>query len=175
MRVPFLSNLIVLLHVYAELQLLVKTYYAEVDDVDLIERAMVAIRRRQNRRSLAPPGEPTGQAFDVLDAVESLPDATVSTVASALGADQPRVSRLITSAVDAGYVQRVADQRDGRRSRLALTDAGLAVVTAAHHRRAQTFAAAMAGWTAAERTQFATLLTRFVERLPNPGTPPRER
>ncbi|MEV0298452.1 MarR family winged helix-turn-helix transcriptional regulator [Nocardia sp. NPDC050710] len=142
-----------------------------MDDVDLVERAMVTIRRRQNRRTLAPSREPAGQAFDVLDVVESMPDATVSAVASALGADQPRVSRLISTAVDMGYIERVADQRDGRRSKLVLTDSGQEVVAAAHRRRAQIFAEAMDDWTAAERAQFATLLTRFVERLPNSRMP----
>ncbi|AHH15607.1 putative transcriptional regulator, MarR family [Nocardia nova SH22a] len=127
---------------------------------------MVTIRRRQNRRTLAAAGEPSGQAFDVLDVVESLPQATVSAVATALGADQPRASRLIAAAVDGGYIERIADQHDGRRSQLVLTTAGQHVVAAAHRRRAEAFAEAMDDWTAGERAQFAALLTRFVDRLP---------
>ncbi|MBB5914464.1 DNA-binding MarR family transcriptional regulator [Nocardia transvalensis] len=137
-----------------------------MDDVELVERAMVAIRRRQNRRTLAPSDEPSGQSFDVLDAVESMADATVSAVAAALGLDQPRVSRLISAAVDAGLIERVADQHDGRRSRLALTRTGREVVRTAHRRRTEVFAEAMRTWSATERTEFASLLTRFVAKLP---------
>ncbi|MFF2555229.1 MarR family winged helix-turn-helix transcriptional regulator [Nocardia sp. NPDC058058] len=141
-----------------------------MDEVERVERAMVAIRRRQSRRALAPAGEPAGQAFEVLDVVESTTDATVSMVAAALGADQPRTSRLVAAAVDSGFIERVADQQDGRRSKLALTEAGQEVVAAAHRRRAAMVAEAMDDWTAAERAQFATLITRFVERLPGSRT-----
>ncbi|MGO4418609.1 MarR family transcriptional regulator, partial [Streptomyces sp. MCAF7] len=78
------------------------------EPVDDIERAMVAIRRSQNRRSLArlageggadggdsPRGAAAkGAAFDVLDAIEAAEQsgapATVSGVAAALAVDQPR-------------------------------------------------------------------------------------
>lgn len=135
-----------------------------MDDVEQIERAMIAVRRRQTRRTLAA-GEPSGAAFDVLDAVEDTADATVSTVASALAVDQPRASKLVAAAVTAGWMQRVADQADGRRSLLILTEEGRAVLAAAHRRRRAAFDRAMSGWDPADRTRFADLLTRFVGAL----------
>ncbi|MFE3444544.1 MarR family winged helix-turn-helix transcriptional regulator [Nocardia sp. NPDC059180] len=133
-----------------------------MNDVERVERAMVEIRRRQTRRTLAPEGEPAGQAFDVLDVVASTPDPTVSTVADALAVDRPRASRLVAAAVDAGYIERTADQSDGRRSLLAVTPTGRSALHAAHQRRIDAFTSAMHTWTTPERTQFADLLTRFV-------------
>lgn len=138
-----------------------------VNDVERIERAMVEIRRRQTRRSLAPEGEPAGQAFDVLDVVAAATDPTVSTVAEVLAVDRPRASRLVAAAVDAGYIERIADQSDGRRSLLVVTPAGRAALRSAHQRRIDAFAHATHTWSDSERTQFADLLTRFVAGMPN--------
>src|SRR5687767_15683578 len=96
------------------------------DDTDgnlaAVEAAMVAIRRSQSRRALARSGEDGGlepAVFDVLDAVEAAEEAgstaTVSTEAVALDAAQPRASKLVATAVDAGLLRRVADQTAGRR------------------------------------------------------------
>ncbi|TLF76006.1 MarR family winged helix-turn-helix transcriptional regulator [Nocardia cyriacigeorgica] len=142
-----------------------------MNDVERVERAMVEIRRRQTRRALAPEGEPAGQAFDVLDVVGATTDPTVSTVAEALAVDRPRASRLVAAAVDAGYLERIADQSDGRRSLLAVTPAGRAVLRSAHQRRIDAFASAMHDWTETDRARFADLLTRFVAAMPNRGTP----
>ncbi len=124
---------------------------------------MVAIRRRQTRRVLAGEGEPVGQAFDVLDVIEgSSEPTTVSAVAEALSVDQPRASKLVAAAVAQGLIRRLADQEDGRRSVLVLTEPGLEVLAAAHARRRAAFDAAMAGWAEHERAEFARLLARFV-------------
>ncbi|AVH22357.1 winged helix-turn-helix transcriptional regulator [Nocardia cyriacigeorgica] len=140
-----------------------------MNDVERVERAMVEIRRRQTRRTLAPGGEPAGQAFDVLDVVGAATDPTVSTVAEALAVDRPRASRLVAAAVDAGYIERIADQSDGRRSLLAVTPAGRAVLRSAHQRRIDAFDSAMHNWTDADRARFADLLTRFVAGMPHRG------
>ncbi|NRQ30747.1 MarR family transcriptional regulator [Nonomuraea sp. NN258] len=135
-----------------------------------VERAMVAIRRRQSRRALARAhGAHTapGPEFDVLDVIEAAAEpVSVAGVAQALGVDQPRASRLVAAAVAAGTVRRQADQADGRRAWLVLTDAGRAALEQAHGHRQAAFAAAMSEWTEAERAEFARLLTRFVAALP---------
>lgn len=134
-----------------------------------VERAMVAIRRRQRRRALA---KEAGPHFDVLDMVEaaeeSATEATVSTVASALGVDQPRASRLVAAAIDGGMLRRVADQADGRRALLVRTARGRAASERIHRTRQAAFADAMAGWTDGERAEFARLLGRFVDALGRP-------
>ncbi|MBA9001468.1 MarR family winged helix-turn-helix transcriptional regulator [Thermomonospora cellulosilytica] len=137
-----------------------------------IEQAMVAIRRGQRRgvlAELAGAGSAGRAVFDVLDVIEAAEAggeaATVGTVAAALGVDQPRASRLVSAAVDAGLVRRVADQADGRRALLERTGEGRALTERVHEHRRRVFAAAMAGWTDAERAEFARLLGRFVAGL----------
>jgi DNA-binding MarR family transcriptional regulator len=144
-----------------------------------VERAMVAIRRRQSRRALARlaggasgPGDDTAPVA-VLDVVEEHEDAgrpcPVTAVAERLGVDLPRASRLVARAVEDGLLRRRADQRDGRRSLLALTPAGRARLEEVHGFRRTVFGQAMAEWSDAERRQFARLLTAFVARLDELG------
>jgi DNA-binding MarR family transcriptional regulator len=154
--------------------------------IETVERAMVAIRRSQARRTLARlaaarhgagPGRGHGTAADgaggasadVLDIIEEAEEtgspATVTSVAAALDIDQPRASKLVAAAVAAGLVRREADQADGRRALLVRTPAGRRLSAQAHAFRRQVFGEAMAGWPAADRAEFARLLTRFVESL----------
>ncbi|HEV3464233.1 MAG TPA: MarR family winged helix-turn-helix transcriptional regulator, partial [Actinomycetota bacterium] len=119
-----------------------------------IERAMVTMRRSWGRRTLQPRGAAAGigvtgaaaaigssgaAAFQVLDAVEAAADhgevMTVNGVADALGVDQPRASRLVSGAVEAGLVRRGADPEDGRRSVLSLTGRGRRVLAEGHRTR----------------------------------------
>src|SRR5215467_608072 len=152
------------------------------EHIEMVERAMVAIRRSQNRRTLAHlaaarqgtrPGTAvdgaSGASADVLDIIEEAEEAgrpaTVTSVAAALNIDQPRASKLVAAAVAAGLVRREADQADGRRALLVRTPAGRRLSAQAHAFRRQIFGEAMADWPAADRAEFARLLTRFVESL----------
>ncbi|MBF6355596.1 winged helix-turn-helix transcriptional regulator [Nocardia higoensis] len=128
---------------------------------------MIAIRRRQTRRALAEDGLPGGQSFEVLDVIEAESEPTVSAVAAALAVDQPRASKLVAAAVADGLVIRVADQTDGRRSVLVLTERGRELLDQVHERRRAAFDTAMTGWTMRERSEFARLLIRFVEAMPS--------
>lgn len=146
------------------------------EHVKAVERAMVAIRRSQSRRALTrlaeerdDTGVVSGSAVDVLDAIEAAEQAgtpaTVSGVAAALNVDQPRASKLVAAAVEAGLVRREADQADGRRALLVRTERGHGLSEELHRFRRSIFAAAMSDWTDADRAAFARLLTRFVESL----------
>lgn len=138
----------------------------ETEVVRSLERAMVEIRRAQRRRTLMK-RELAGESFpsfDVLDVVEA-GSVGVREVAEALSVDQPRASKLVAAAVAEGYVRREADQADGRRTLLALTPAGQAVVDRAHRARQDAMRRATDGWTTEEREVFARLLTRFVAGL----------
>jgi DNA-binding MarR family transcriptional regulator len=144
----------------------------------VVEQAMVAIRRRQSRRSLARRAEREhGLAVsvavtEVLDIVEdnsaSGERTTVTGLGRRLGIDQPRASKLAGQAIAAGLLHRVADQADGRRSLLELTPGGRAYLERVHQYRRGQFAAAMSGWTDHDREAFAELLTRFVAALDQP-------
>ena len=148
------------------------------DDIAAVEAAMVAIRRRQSRKALARQSAGREMAardlalIAVLDVVEEAEQAgrsaTVGSVATAMHVDQPRASKLVSAAIDAGLVHRQADQSDGRRAFLLLTDSGRAHLERTHRFRRQAFADAMRDWTPAERHRFAELLTRFVAALPSP-------
>jgi DNA-binding MarR family transcriptional regulator len=80
-----------------------------------------------------------GAVFQVLDAIEGASGSgatmTVNGVADALGIDQPRASRLVARAVDAGLVRRGGDPDDGRRSVLSLTRSGARVLAEGHRAR----------------------------------------
>ncbi|MFC3577807.1 MarR family winged helix-turn-helix transcriptional regulator [Streptomyces yaanensis] len=141
----------------------------EDEAVAVVERAMVAIRRSQTRRSLgrlAPPDggrtiDPT--LFGVLDAIEERGEpCAVSDVATALGVDQPRASRLVLRAVEEGWLARRTDPSDARRALLALTDHGREQLDRTHRIRQEMFARVMADWPDADRSEFARLLTAFV-------------
>jgi DNA-binding MarR family transcriptional regulator len=131
----------------------------------LVERAMVAIRRRQSRRALSRhlPIDPA--IFGVLDAVEERGPSTVTELAAVLGVDQPRASRLAARAVDEGLLVRQADPGDGRRTPLSLTVLGKRHLDVIHEARQQVFAQAMADWPAEDRETFAHLLTKFIAAL----------
>jgi DNA-binding MarR family transcriptional regulator len=143
------------------------------DALAAVERAFVRVRRDMSRRNLgARIVRELGNGVDlshlgVVDAVEEGPDAadgavTVGMVGERLGIDPSRASRVVASALQAGYVERVASQADGRRVGLRLTDAGRVLADSAHHLRRRAFDEAMDGWTDGERRDFARLLTRFV-------------
>lgn len=139
-----------------------------VDPVAEVEAAMVAVRRRQARRTLAreagAPDDSTQQVIDAIEAAGTEPIG-VNGIAEALGVDQPRASKLVAAAVSAGLIRREADQLDGRRTNLVLTDEGRTRLTAVHTYRRDRFAAAMNDWPESDRATFATLLTRFVSAL----------
>jgi len=90
----------------------------------------------------------------------------VSEVAESIGVDQPRASRLVNAAADRGLVTRRADERDARRSVVALTPSGKEHLTHAHETRRSAVTDAVAGFTPDETEQFAALLTRFVAAWP---------
>lgn len=150
------------------------------EPIKAVEEAMVVLRRRMMRRSLARLAEQheavpvNSAAFGVLDAVEAAEQADtpigVSGVAAALSIDQPRASKVVAAAVEAGLLRREADQADGRRALLVRTTAGRQLSEEVHQFRRSVFAAAMSSWSDTDRADFARLLTRFVEAFAMPAT-----
>jgi DNA-binding MarR family transcriptional regulator len=137
---------------------------------------MVRIRRSVARRTFSRVlGERLGQTPDlahvhVVEAVAEGPGpegeaVSVGLVGQRLALDPSRASRVVAAAVDAGYLERVADQGDARRIALALTDAGQSLHRTVRAHRSAWFGDAMAGWSAADRKRFAELFTRFVDAL----------
>lgn len=90
----------------------------------------------------------------------------ISEIADAIGVDQPRASRLVNDAAMRGLVTRGVDAVDARRSVVAITDAGRALLKATRASRHSAVTGALAGFTPEEATQFAALLARFAANWP---------
>ena len=89
--------------------------------------------------------------------------SSVSDLAAAIGVDQPRASRLVQAAVDAGQVRREIDPADARRSILVITEAGRAALSAVIDHRRNAIEQALADFSPDERAEFARLFTRFAQ------------
>jgi DNA-binding MarR family transcriptional regulator len=150
------------------------------EQVAAIEGAMVALRRAQKRRALARlskragdrdtgPAQLPDAVFELLDALAAATErgetVTVTEAAALLDVDQPRASRLAALALDAALIRRQADQRDGRRSLLVLTDDGEAVLARIREFRRNVVAEATRDWPEADRAELARLLPRLVAGL----------
>lgn len=91
---------------------------------------------------------------------------SVGEIAEAVGVDQPRASRLVQQVVEAGMARREADPDDARRTRVALTDEGAALVRRFRGRRLEAVDTALASFTDAERAELARLLTKLADAWP---------
>lgn len=91
---------------------------------------------------------------------------SVSEIGDAIGVDQPRASRLVQQGVELGVVRREADPNDARRTRVALTDAGMALVRGFRGDRREAIDRALATFTDAERADLARLLTKLADGWP---------
>jgi DNA-binding MarR family transcriptional regulator len=80
-------------------------------------------------------------------------------------ADPSTVSRHVTLLVERGLVRRVADELDGRASRLVVTPAGEAVLDTMRQERDGLLEQVTASWTPEEIGTFTGLLHRFVQGL----------
>ena len=91
---------------------------------------------------------------------------TVSELGDAVGVDQPRASRLVQQGVELGLVRREADPDDARRTRIALTDQGRAIVRGFRGERREAVDSALAAFTDDERAELARLLVKLADAWP---------
>ena len=124
-------------------------------------------RGRGDRRG-GPGGRGGHAAVRLLMVLADHGPSSVSELATAIGVDQPRASRLVQAAVDTGQVRRDVDPNDARRSILVITDAGRAALSALLDHRRTAVERALADFTPAEREQFAELFTRFAKGWSRP-------
>ncbi|WP_209324237.1 MarR family winged helix-turn-helix transcriptional regulator [Brevibacterium renqingii] len=90
----------------------------------------------------------------------------VSAIGEAIGVDQPRASRLVAQGVELGLLRREADPEDARRTLIALTDKGRAIVNRFRGAQRDNVDEALSEFTADERAQLAALLTRLADAWP---------
>ena len=96
-----------------------------------------------------------------------------SALAEAVHADPSTVSRHVALLVERGLVLRVADESDGRASRLVLTDAGRAQLDQLRAERVAYLRTVTADWTHDELETFTTLFDRLLDGIAAtlPGVP----
>ncbi|MDP5181313.1 MarR family transcriptional regulator [Blastococcus sp. BMG 814] len=102
-----------------------------------------------------------------------------SALAELVHADPSTISRHITLLVERGLVVRVADESDGRASRLVLTDAGHSELDELRAERVAFLRTVVADWTDDELATFTGLFDRLLDgiaaTLPNDQNPSSSR
>ncbi len=86
-------------------------------------------------------------------------------LAELVHADPSTISRHVASLVERRLVTRVADESDGRASRLVVTDAGRATLEQLRAEREAHLGSAVAAWSPADLQTFTTLFGRFLDDL----------
>jgi DNA-binding MarR family transcriptional regulator len=87
------------------------------------------------------------------------------TLAELVHADPSTVSRHVAALVEQGLVRRVADETDGRASKLVVTDAGTAALDALRAEREAHLDRALAQWSDDDVATLSTLLGRLLDDL----------
>jgi DNA-binding MarR family transcriptional regulator len=86
-------------------------------------------------------------------------------LAELVHADPSTVSRHVASLVEKGLVRRVADESDGRASRLVITDEGHHALQDLCHERESRLAQVTAGWDPDDLAMFTRLFGRLIDDL----------
>jgi DNA-binding MarR family transcriptional regulator len=121
-------------------------------------------------------------AFVLLFPLVRLGPLRQGALADLMHADPSTVSRHVATLVEAGLVRRVSDERDGRASRLVVTDAGHAALASLRAEREAVLDRATADWDDAELTTLTDLFGRLLDGMaavlpsdaPDPLPTPRE-
>jgi len=88
-------------------------------------------------------------------------EVMVSTVATRLGIDPSRASRLTSETIRLGLIRRAVSQEDARRAMLELTEEGTRIVQAVRRYKFLILGNFLKGWSKEELTTFIPLLERF--------------
>lgn len=118
-------------------------------------------------------------ALMLLPPLRSMGPMRVTDLAEIKGADPSTVSRQAAQLVKAGLARREADPDDGRASRLAVTEAGIAATERMRQARVDMISQVLAGWPADRVAAFTGLFEEFNDAVEahlrsDPGAPPRE-
>ena len=88
-------------------------------------------------------------------------ETMVSTIATRLGIDPSRASRLVSDLIAEGFVKRAVSQQDARRTVVELTERGQAVVDSVRTLKYLVLGEYLSGWTMEEIETFLPLLERY--------------
>jgi DNA-binding MarR family transcriptional regulator len=104
-------------------------------------------------------------ALVLLFPLERLGPLRQGALADLVHADPSTISRHVAALVERGLVRRIADETDGRASRLVVTDDGKAALEALRRERESLFERVTAGWDAADLAALTTLFGRLLDDL----------
>ncbi|WP_205325343.1 MarR family winged helix-turn-helix transcriptional regulator [Glycomyces sp. YM15] len=148
----------------------------EPEPDEVIERALVRIRRDQQSRRLqrrTAGGDPAAASaasaarFRYLDALDGNGQGlSISQIADAIDVDRPRASRLTAELLADGLIERETAPGDSRYARIRLAAEGQGLVDRVRAGRRGSVAEALAEFTDGEVRTFAELLERFVDAWP---------
>ena len=120
------------------------------------------VQREISRHALAELGT---QGFTALAVTQRFGPVRVSDIAERLRIDLSVASRQVRALMDAGYVERQADDEDRRAHRITVTERGAAVLQEAHRRIIAAFEAALADWDERDVALLADGMTRLREAI----------
>lgn len=108
-----------------------------------------------------------GRLVLVTEAAHSLSQrgaTTINALADEIGIDQSGASRLVKSAVAAGYLQLTTSGSDGRRREVSVTPAGVSLLDQAHQWQEAVFDRLTEQWTVRQRGEFRQAMMSLLER-----------
>ncbi len=125
--------------------------------------AMMSLGRRMRHR--APGDQIDFSAWPVLKTLVHNGPMRLSALAAELGLDASTVSRHARQLEDRGLLERTDDPDDGRASRVAVSEHGVACLEQGAQARRAVIAAVLDAWDDRDREQLRVLLTRFYTDL----------
>jgi DNA-binding MarR family transcriptional regulator len=137
---------------------------------DLLPRFMRLVHALKSQMA---GGDRDRAALVLLFPLERLGPLRQGALAELVHADPSTVSRHVAQLVERGLVRRVADESDGRASRLVLTDEGSAAIGALRRERESHLDRVTAAWSAEELATFTALFNRLIDDITTslPGVP----
>jgi DNA-binding MarR family transcriptional regulator len=131
---------------------------------DLSRITYLAGRARQHERLMAYAGLSLDRAAAaILRHLAEGETMRPGVLAARLSVEASHVTRQLRQLEAAGYVQRIADPDDRRAQRVQLTEAGVAAVASIRDASRRGIAMALAGWSARDLHQLASLFRRLVD------------
>jgi len=133
--------------------------------LDAVGTAFSRLRRRTAQVNVDPPVSrkdlPRNLVLNIVDEADG--EMTVGGLAEQLTVDTSVASRMVSDCISHGYLVRMASQRDGRRTVLQLTPAGIALRDRFRTQNRQAFEHITRDWPEHERLEFARLLLKYAD------------
>lgn len=133
--------------------------------LDAVGTAFSRLRRRTTQVDVDPPVSrkdlPRNLVINIVEEADG--EVTVGGLAEQLAVDPSVASRTVSDCVSNGYLERVASQRDGRRTVLRITPEGFVLRDRFRKQQRQAFEHITRDWPEHERLEFARLLLKYAD------------